>query len=182
MESMVAYLMAAMVAWVPLQAHASFESPDETRARYESIARDVAAVAFAENEAPLFSGRDGRLQTALLMLSIASYESSFRKQVDEGMRLGDSGRSFCLMQIRVGTGDTEDGWSGPDLVHDRTLCFRAGLHALHTSFRLCRRFPVEDRVSAYATGRCFENAHISRSRVERARAWWGAHPAPRPDA
>jgi len=179
MESLVSYLVAAMIAWVPLHAHAPLESPEDTLARYESIARDLATVALDDDEEPLFAGDDGRVQTALLMASVASYESSYGKTVDDGTRRGDHGHSYCLMQIRVGGGVTREGWSGSDLVRDRTLCFRAGLHILHSSFGACHRLPVEDRMSAYATGHCFENARVSRSRIGRARAWFAAHAPPR---
>jgi hypothetical protein len=182
MESIVSYLLAAMMAWVPLQAHAPLESQDDARARYEAIARDAASVAFDETESPLFAGEDGRMHTALLMLSVASYESWYQKKVDEGLRRGDNGRSVCLMQVRVGEGATREGWRRADLVRDRTLCFRAALHILQASFDMCRRFPVEDRVSAYATGHCFENAAVSRSRISRARSWWATHAPPPPEA
>ena len=56
MESIVSYLLAAMIAWVPLQVHTPVESVDDARARYESIARDVVSVAFDESESPLFAG------------------------------------------------------------------------------------------------------------------------------
>jgi hypothetical protein len=179
MDSLVAYLVAAMVGWVPLHVHAPRESPDQVQARYESIARDVATVAFDEAEAPLFEGPDGRTQTALLMLSVASYESGYRKGVDDGVRLGDHGHSFCLMQIRLGQGATREGWTGPALIHDRQLCFRAALHILRASFGICHTLPVEDRLSAYATGHCFADAKISRTRVGRARAWREAHAPPK---
>jgi hypothetical protein len=179
MDTLVTYLVAAMTAWVPAKAQP--ESPEETMTRYEGIAHDVAAVAFDEGEEPLFPGRDARVQTALFMLSIASFESAYRKDVDQGLGRGDHGRSYCLMQIRVGEGTTREGWTGRQLVTDRKMCFRSALHILHGSFNVCRHLPIEDRMSAYATGRCFENADISRSRVGRARAWWTAH-APPPDA
>jgi len=176
MDTLVTYLVAAMTAWVPAKAHP--ESPEETAKRYESIAQDVASVAFDEAEKPLFAGPDGRIQTALFMLSIASYESSYKKVVDEGADRGDGGRSYCLMQIRVGDGRTREGWTGSQLVADRKLCLRAALHILHGSFNVCHNLPVEDRMSAYATGRCFEHADVSRSRIYRARAWWHKHAPP----
>ena len=177
MDGLVSYLVSAMLAWVPVYAQTA-ESKEEALARYESIAQDAAAVAFDDQERPLFAGPNGRTQTALLMLSIASYESSYRKTVDDGATQGDHGHSFCLMQIRVGAGVTREGWSGDDLIAERTRCFRAALHILHGSFNVCHTLPVEDRMSAYATGRCFENATVSRSRIGRARNWWQSHPAP----
>jgi hypothetical protein len=179
MSSLVPYLVAAMTSWVPLYNHAPTEQIDEARARYESIARDAATVAMDDDEAPLFDGPEGRAQTALLMLSIASYESGYRKRVDDGRVLGDSGHSFCLMQIRVGRGVTREGWSGKDLVTDREHCFRAALHILRTSFGICHALPVEDRLSAYASGRCFADAAISRSRIGRARNWRAGHALPK---
>jgi hypothetical protein len=179
MDGLVSYLVSAMLSWVPLYAQTA-ESKEEALTRYESIAQDVAAVAYDDQESPLFSGPNGRAQTALLMLSIASYESSYRKTVDDGTGLGDHGHSFCLMQIRVGEGITREGWSGKDLIAERTRCFRAALHILHGSFNVCHKLPMEDRMSAYATGRCFENAAVSRSRIGRARNWWLNHPSPPP--
>jgi hypothetical protein len=178
MENLVQYLVAAMVAWVPLHHHLPSEQPDDVHARYESIARDLVTVAADEEEAPLFNGPDARVQTAVLMLSVASFESSFRKSVDDGRGLGDRGLSYCLMQIHVGGGLTREGWTGPQLVKDRKLCFRAALHILRASFGACHSLPLEDRLSAYASGHCFAEAAISRSRVGRARAWWRAHAPP----
>jgi hypothetical protein len=171
-------LVAAMVGWVPLYAQPN-ESHDEVMDRYESIARDAATVALDPDEAPLFDGPDGRTRTALLMLSVASFESGYRKRVDEGRGRGDNGRSFCLMQIRVGTGATKEGWTGPDLVEDRTRCFRAALHILRKSFGICHSLPVEDRLSAYASGSCGLGTEASRRRVNRARDWIARHEPPR---
>jgi hypothetical protein len=179
MDALVSYLVSAMMSWVPLYAQTA-ETKEEALARYESIAQDAAGVAYDDQEAPLFWGPQGRTQTALLMLSVASYESSFRKAVDDGTGLGDHGHSFCLMQIRVGTGVTQEGWTGKDLVTERTRCFRAALHILRGSFGVCHKLPIEDRMSAYATGRCFENAAVSRSRIGRARNYFYNHPAPPP--
>jgi hypothetical protein len=176
MSSLVAYFVAAMTAWIPVRAHLS--PPEDTIARYESIARDAATVAFDEAEQPLFSGPEGRVRTALLMLSIASFESSYQRAVDIGDGRGDHGNSYCLMQIQVGDGTTREGWTGRQLVTDRTKCFRAALHILHGSFYVCRNLPIEDRMSAYATGRCVENTRASRVRVGRAQAWWSSHTPP----
>lgn len=180
MENLVTYLVAAMVAWVPPVAHAWTEPPAEVQARYESIAQDLVSVVQDESEAPLFTGQDARTQTALLMLSVASFESSFQKRVDEGVGRGDGGRSYCLMQIRVGSGVTREGWTGRQLIEDRRRCFRAALHLLHSSFGICHALPLEDRLSAYATGHCINDLRVSRSRVGRAKAWWTTHAAPPP--
>ncbi len=182
MESLVTYLVAAMVAWVPLRAQTPVESSAAARARYAGIARDVAQVVVDEEETPLFPGPDGRAQTALLMLSVASFESSYRRTVDDGIGRGDHGRSYCLMQIRVGAGATREGWTGPQLIEDRTRCFRAALHILRASFSACQKLTLDDRMSAYATGHCVAEATISRSRFARARAWWESHALPKATA
>jgi hypothetical protein len=176
MEALVPYLVAAMTSWVPLHAHP--ETTEDTTARYESIARDAATVAYDEGEEPLFPGAHGRAETAVLMLAIASLESAFKKTVDDGVGRGDHGRSYCLMQIHVGDGTTREGWSGPDLVADRARCFRAALHVLRGSFAACHRLPLEDRMSAYASGHCFEGAEVSRVRIGRALGWWQTHALP----
>jgi hypothetical protein len=180
MPDVVSYLVAAMTAWVPLHAHA--EPKPDTAERYDSIAHDAMTVAFDEAEAPLFPGPNGRAQTALLMLSVASLESSFKQSVDYGARLGDHGRSFCLMQIRVGNGKTAEGYTGADLVTDRAKCFRTGLHILRGSFNACHNLPLEDRMSAYATGRCTPGEENSRLRVGRALGWWDTHAPPKPSS
>jgi hypothetical protein len=179
MDALVSYLVTAMLSWVPLHAQTA-ETKDEAMARYESIAQDAAAVAYDDQEAPLFWGPQGRTMTALLMLSVASFESSYRKAVDDGTGLGDHGHSFCLMQIRVGSGVTREGWTGQDLVTERGRCFRSALHILRGSFSVCHKLPEEDRMSAYATGHCFENAAVSRTRISRARNYFYNHPAPPP--
>ena len=178
MDSLVTYLVTAMLSWVPLHAHAPFESEADAQERYESIARDAAAVAMDGGEEPLFGGTNGRSETAILMLSIASFESSFKKKVDDGIGRGDHGRSYCLMQIHVGNGTTPEGWSGPELIDNRQRCFRAALHILRGSFGVCHGLPMEDRLSAYATGQCLPNVAISRSRIGRARTFWEAHSPP----
>jgi hypothetical protein len=178
MESLVAYLLTAMLSWVPPYEHAPREAAADTRERYASIARDVAEVAMEGDEEPLFGGKNGRIQTAVLMLAIASYESSFTKSVDEGSGLGDNGHSYCLMQIYVGKGVTAEGWTGQDLVQDRKRCFRAGLHMLRRSFGVCHNLQLDDRISAYATGHCLPNMRLSRSRMYRARSYWESHAPP----
>ena len=178
MESLVTYLVAAMIAWVPPVAQAPSESAADVQARYERIARDLASIVTDEGETALFAGPDGRAQTALLMLSVASFESSFRKTVDDGVGRGDGGRSYCLMQIHVGSGVTREGWSGQQLIDDRKMCFRSALHLLHSSFGVCHSYPIEDRLSAYASGHCYLDSAVSRSRMVRARNWWSAHPLP----
>ncbi len=173
LELVAAWLVGAMVAWVPPQ-------HEVDRDRYDSIAHDVVAVAFDKTEEPVFAGELGRAKTALLMASIASFESGFRADVDDGRVTGDHGESFCLMQIRV-FGKTAEGWTGADLVHDRQKCMLAGLRRIRTSFAWCKDHALADRLAGYTVGTCRDNEHLSRDRVWRAKAFWARSPFVPPD-
>ena len=170
------------------------ETAEEATERFALIARDSFEVAFDEAEPPLFPGKDGRLKTWATLLSVASFESSFRFDVDAGKgkhSKGDHGQSWCLMQVKLGPavkGKTKgrinletpyarfttvesDGVGGEDLVQDRKACFRAGLHLMRTSFSMCKSLPLEDRLAAYASGSCDKGRQSSRWRVGKALRW-----------
>jgi hypothetical protein len=175
-SKLILWLVTAMLRWtLPEAQH------EDARARYESIARDAAEVAFDSDEAPLFPGPLGRTKTAALILSIASYESAFEEDVDVGTKRGDHGRSWCLAQINLGTARVrvEDqgqrwaysfdgvGWSGRDLVRDRKKCFRTALHMARTSLRSC------GNLSVYTSGRCSKTEPQAIARYRRATARFG---------
>ena len=84
MESLASYLVVAMLAWVPVHAHAPLETQDHVMTRYESIARDLASVALDESETPLFEGRDGRIETA----------PTIAPGIDGPIRIWSAGGSF----------------------------------------------------------------------------------------
>jgi hypothetical protein len=160
MDAFLSFLVVVMLGWVPSQ---SGQTPEETRVRYAEFARDAATVAFDRAEAPLFHGEAGRVKTAITLLSIASLEGYYRDDVDNGTKRGDSGNSWCLMQVNTGgqrivmrgqmygyaLANTVQGWSGKDLVEDRTKCFRAALHIARESMKVC------GNLSVYATGKCY---------------------------
>lgn len=88
----------------------AMETFDQGRERYELIAN--AAILAALKERPLFGGKYGRLRTLTLILSISMFESSYRKDVDMNLGKegrGDGGRSWCLMQIQLGSPMWVDG-------------------------------------------------------------------------
>jgi hypothetical protein len=173
LELVTTWLVGAMMAWVP-------PLHDSDRTRYEAIAKDVVAVVYDEHEAPAFTGEMGRAKTALLMLAIASFESSYRADVDDGRVLGDHGRSYCLMQVQV-FNKTPEGWTGKDLVTDRTKCFRAALRAIRTSFEWCKDHALEDRLAGYTSGSCRDGENLSRYRMWRAKSYWARTPFMPPD-
>lgn len=145
----------AMATWVPL-------TPSQVE-RYEDIASDIVDVA---SENPLYDGEEGIAKTALLMASIASYESFYRKDVDTLKVKGDNGAALCLMQVHPRKGED---------LSDRKNCFRVALMRIHESFSACRFLPFEDRLSAYTRGTCAKDS-ASEWRVGRAHRWWKAHP------
>lgn len=80
------------------------ETFEDGKSRYGEIADALFHVVTTEK--PLFGGKIGRIRTAALILSISMFESSYRKDVDlnigkEGR--GDGGRSWCLMQVQLGS-------------------------------------------------------------------------------
>jgi hypothetical protein len=180
MHALVTYLLSAMMAWAPLAEHDYYAPEYETEERYNAIAHDLAEVALDPNEPPLFGGPQGREQTAMLMAAIAFYESGgYRRDVDLGVGArsrGDSGKSWCLMQINIGAGMTRERWTGRELVEDRHKCFHAGLARIRESFALCRYMPLADRLTGYTKGRCERNEPLAHRRMGLAMNFWAAHP------
>lgn len=155
MYELVAYIYMAMATWVP-------PSPGDTD-RYETIARDIVDEA---SRNPLYDTDDGAARTALLMASIAGYESFYRKDVDSGKVKGDNGQAHCLMQVHPRPGE--------DLsTHEN--CFRVALERMHESYSACRFLKPEYRLSAYTRGTCAEDKSAE-WRYLRAVRWWKAHP------
>jgi hypothetical protein len=159
MEPIVAWALTFMLSWAPPgRSHIkdAIETPEAGRARYAEIARAATRVAFDPQVRPLVSGPHARSQTLAIVLSVAYHESGFRRDVDLGIGplARGSGTDSCLMQIRVGRGNTVEGYSDADLVADRDKCFRVGMRLLRHSIGACRSLPPLDWLSAYARGQC----------------------------
>ncbi len=157
MDPIVAWALSFMLSWAPPGRSLikdAIETPEAGTARYAEIARAAASVAFDPESKPLVGGPRARSQTLAIMLSVAYHESGFRRDVDLGIGAlaRGSGTDSCLMQIRVGRGTTEEGWSHEQLVADRDKCFRVGLRLLRRSIGACRSLPPLDWLSAYARG------------------------------
>lgn len=127
--------------------------------RYVNIAEDAYAV--AEDASP--DDEELSFATAVLLLSVASFESGFREDVDFGRTRGDHGKAWCLMQIHPGPGlllgagsfrYSSKGWRGKDLVEDRKKCFAAGLAMIGESARRCGHLGEGAALSVYTSGRC----------------------------
>lgn len=165
MEPIITWLVALMVLLSPPDRGAAAgrfvpdarETTEERLERYRGIATAVAAVAFDPAEPAAFGGASGRHATATLLLGLSWMESGWRRDVDlgRGKEARGGGMDSCLMQIRLGKGETtREGWDWQELVGDREKCFRAGLRIVRRSMAACRELPLEHRLSAYATGSC----------------------------
>jgi hypothetical protein len=139
------------------------ETVAERKERFTSIASDLEAFVFDEKTRPVFGGDHGRARTAALVLAVAYHESGFMKDVDIGPcyrgKSGqsarcDSGKSACLMQIRIADGKTPEGYTREELFKDRRKCFEAGLRLLRSSLGMCKHLPLKHRLAAYASGSC----------------------------
>jgi hypothetical protein len=147
-------------------------------ARHESIAQDIYDV--TSSEKPLYDDDDSRIKTDAVLLSIMSFESGFRRDVDEGSRKGDGGSSWCLAQINIGKGririnedgtvtyGAPDGWTGKDLTSDRKKCIRTELAIVRMSFA-CATTNEYALLNLYASGRCDWGFNESRHRLFRAK-------------
>ena len=174
------WLLDAELAWCPLSRHATRDKSEaDTLSRYRDIAADVARVAGDPNEPPMYTGDGGRARTALVLLSLAFWESGFRGDVDSGTCKPpecDDGAATGLLQLHMGSGIVldGDGWAyararspewrvshpanvvtAPDILRNRVLMFRVGLH-------MARR-----HIGAWTT---------SKRALEHARYWWTKRP------
>ena len=161
---------------------AAMESVAQAQERYKGISETIAKVAFDPAEQPIAG--TSRSYTAALLLSLSFHESGFRRDVDLGigrMKLAksgwnDHGRSWCMMQINLGTrqvpdtrpghegswreesvAQTEEGWWGTELLEDREKCFRAGLHVIRRTWG-CKGGTAADALGKYAGGTCYTAA------------------------
>lgn len=197
-EEIIQWAVGQMVSWTPpgksILPEAK-ETEEEGLKRYNDIAEAAFNASFSPDEPSVFKGPNGRSKTMALILSIAHTESGFRKDVDLGIgkaARGDSGRSWCMMQVMLsnldpktqhtrmrvqmdGTfwkyaydGDT--GWGGEDLVRDRSKCFTTGLHMIRVSMRSCEFLPLMHRLSVYTSGSCMSEKGRVKSRVQMSKA------------
>lgn len=181
----IAWLVQMMLTWSPPERRNSYipdarEAVDAAKKRYEEIAEAILDVALDESNPTLVGGPKGRTQTAVLMASVAFFESGFRRDVHLGigkLGRGDFGRSWCLMQLNIGTGKvpTNDpiigSFTGKDLVADTHNCMKAGLHLMARSMRACRGLPWEYRLSAYTSGKCVDGEPKARARLSFGLRW-----------
>lgn len=178
---------------------AAQESYAQADARYREVAETITDGSFAGDVTPVYGGRYGRQQTAVLVVVWWHAESGFRRDVDLGLaraRLAksgwnDFGRSWCMGQINLGRKSmpdpsnpgmmiedspaaTPEGWTGKDLCSDRSKCFRATVRTMRQSFSACRALPVSERLAVYASGTCTseDGRRLSRTRMRQFHSWF----------
>lgn len=156
------------------------ETEEEGAARYDSVATDIVLSGFSPNTKTPFMQRDsGRSRLVAVWLGVMLHESGFMRNVDFNLGKygrGDEGKSWCLMQLRIGTGRTQPwnvaknrrpywgdppeeiklGYTGSELIADRKLCLQEGHKLVWASFKSCEDRPLEDRLTSYAVGFCEE--------------------------
>ena len=131
------------------------ETTAERGARYASIAADVAtAVGAACGD----RGEACERRAAALLLGLAWHESGFSPDTEspggcwrgrdgKGPRC-DSGRAATLWQMQ-GSAEERALWLG-----DRVAAAREALRRATRSLGACRKLAPEERLAAYASGRC----------------------------
>lgn len=199
MEPIIAWILAFMVSVAPPGRTTFYteaqETQEEAQARYQSIAEDVVDVVYDPSTKVLFRGSNGRARTVSVILSVMLHESGFMRNVDYGVgkyARGDQGKSWCLMQLNVGSGrtikwntkhdrpprwgddpaDIFEGHTGEELVKDRKICIREGLKILRLSFSSCRGLPLDQRLRVYGSGSCEKGSKGSAVRMGTAIRWF----------
>jgi hypothetical protein len=168
-NSVIAWILSIMVQVAPPDRLAAGpqwpgweETAEQKLERYESFAEDLYEVVYDPAFKPLYDGRLGRARTATLVLGVAFHESGFAHDTDKGPcyrgpgNVGrcDGGASACVMQVNVGAGTSQEGWTRAELFAERTKCFRAGIRLLRRSMRACSKLEGKHWLAAYAAGTC----------------------------
>lgn len=162
MSPLASWVLSAALYFAPVESRPQFkgyeETTDATRARYASIAEDVAEAAEENAKSP----EDAKRRAALL-LAVAIGESGLSYDVDKGpcYRQGnwrtrcDGGTSFTLWQMKSATVDGQAVHAKHVAGLDkRKLAARAALRKILGSLGMCKKLEPKDRLSAYGAGRC----------------------------
>lgn len=140
------------------------ETVEARASRYVSISNALAEVVIAsEASAPIFNSS--------IVLAITWHESGWNRDVDEGIKRGDHGRSWCLGQINIGDGSIY-GFDGPSLVADHYACLYVSHRIAHASLRACRKDGHANWLAQYASGSCKNGREASAIRMRTASAFY----------
>jgi hypothetical protein len=166
------YLLGAANTFTPQSEHLYYEKAEVTQARYEAFAHDIAEVVLDPRVKPLFAGDNGRLQTGLLLIKIASNESHFKNDVMTCAKLGDKGLAFGPFQT----------YRDPDTTCQNNIqAAWVALDMLRESFQVCHGLPLKDRMSEYTDGNNWNSKRAfkrSEDRMQGAMYYMAHHPIP----
>lgn len=166
MGPLATYIFAAMISWVPISEHTfTGESVEDITARYELIAETVEKKALDPNHEPLIEGEDGRIKTALLLASVASFESQYGRDVVTCQRLGDKGVAYGPWQTHM-----YNKAEAMQACTDLNVMVDLAYDMIKYSFDHCQRAELADKLTIYTSGgRCtHKRGQASRYRVNRA--------------
>jgi len=163
------YLFSAMNTFTPMKDHNYYEPQSVTQARYEQFAEDVASVSLDPRIKPLFSGDEGRIKTALLLVVMASFESSYRNDVMSCKKVGDRGVSFGPWQSQrspdtVCQGNIQAAWVAIEMIHE--------------SFQVCHGTDISYRLAEYTDGNAWDTPRAfkrSSDRMDTAIHYYSTH-------
>ena len=148
----------AITSFYPMSNHTFYEDAAITKARYESIAEDIAVGSVLQ---PIFEGDEGAIKTALLLASIANFESGgYAAAVDQCKRAGDHGLSWTIFQLQMAYSPKRE------ICANRKKAVEWAIHWIKVSFQVCHALPLTSRLSAYTAGRCINGEPKSRQRIQ----------------
>ncbi len=163
------YLLVFLQSAVPVADHSYYEKSEVTQARYESIADTIAEVSL---EAPVFKDDVSGVKTALLLGSIATFESSLKAEIDTCAKGGDIDKAgvthaWTLWQLHA---------PKEKACASRLAGARIARETIRISFKACAKEEMLDRLSGYTDGTCHSKWNRSRHRMWRAMNWFEKHP------
>lgn len=169
MSPLAQYVFVFFTATVPPIDHSYYEKLETTTARYESIAETIATVSL---ERPLFTDDADGIKTAMILGSIATFESFLRADIDSCKKGGDPNKdgvyqAWTLWQLHA---------NKTKVCSNRLEGARYAREAVRFSLKTCISFPAFDRLSVYTDGVCKKDWNRSKHRMKRATDWIDKHP------
>ena len=163
------YLLGAAHSFYPVSNHHFHEKTEITEIRYAQFAEDMAEFVMDPNVEPLFGGIDGRIQTGLLLVSLASFESMFIEEVMTCKRLGDQGHAYGPFQSHIRKTEACAG---------NKQAAQVALDMIRNSFHVCHGLKQIDRLAVYTDGNNWDDKAIwkrSEQRMNRAMDFFSEH-------
>jgi len=102
----------------------------------ETYNQTAQAISDASESEPLFKGENGKEKTAVLLISLAWFESRFDPNA-----IGDKGKSYGLYQ-QQGMGE----------LSDPKVATMVAIQQIKISFRVCINKPLDERLGWYTNG------------------------------